>query len=71
MSKKKVIDLEEYKFMNSPKYQSDELLEEAYECESMNKALKLAKQALEVYPDNIDAEIFIVEYEKNPIKKLF
>jgi len=63
MSKNKVIDLEEYKYFNSPKFKSDELLEEALECASKNKALKLAKQALEIYPDNIDAENLIVEYE--------
>lgn len=70
MSKNKVIDLEEYKYFNSPKFKSDELLEEALECTSKNKALKLAKQALDIYPDNIDAENLIAEYEENPIKKL-
>lgn len=70
MSKNKVIDLEEYKYFNSSKFKSDELLEEALDATSKNKALKLAKQALEIYPDNIDAENLIVEFEENPIKKL-
>lgn len=70
MNKNKVIDLDEYKYFNSPKFKSDELLEEALEATSKNKALKLAKQALEIYPDNIDAENLIAEYEENPIKKL-
>lgn len=70
MSKNKVIDLEDYKFFNSPKFKSDELLEEAFECTSKNKAINLAKQALEIYPDNIDAESLIAEFEENPIKKL-
>ena len=70
MSKNKVIDLEEYKYFNSPQFKSDELLEEALEANSKSKALKLAKQALDIYPNNIDAENLIVEYEENPIKKL-
>lgn len=53
MSKNKVIDLDEYKYFNSPKFKSDELLEEA----------------LDIYSDNIDAENLIAEYEENPIKK--
>lgn len=69
MSENKVIDLDEYKF-NSPKFKSDELLEEALEATSKSKALKLAKKALDIYPDNIDAENLIVEFEENPIKKL-
>ena len=70
MSKNKIIELDEYKIFNSPKFKSDELLEEALNATSKNKALKLAKQALEIYPDNIDAENLIVEFEENPIKKL-
>jgi len=70
MSKNKVIDLEEYKYINSPKYKSDELLEQALDATSKSKALKYAKQALEVYPDNIDAEALIAEFEDNPIKRL-
>lgn len=70
MSKNKIIELDEYKYFNSPKFKSDELLEEALEATSKNKALKLAKEALEIYPDNIDAENLIVEFEENPIKKL-
>lgn len=70
MSKDNLIDLEEYKYINSPKFKSDELLEEALDCASKNKTIKLAKQALQIYPDNIDAESLIADYEENPIKKL-
>ena len=63
------VKYEEYKYFNSPKFKSDELLEEVLEATSKNKALKLAKQALDIYPDNIDAENLIAEYEENPIKK--
>ena len=70
MNKDNIIDLEEYKYFNSPKFKSDELLEEALESTSKNNAIKLAKQALEIYPDNIDAENLIAEYEENLIKKL-
>lgn len=70
MDNKNVIDLEEYKYFNSPQYKSDELLEEALEATSKSKALKLAKQALEVYPNNIDAEGLIAEFEENIIKRL-
>ncbi len=55
---------------DNPKFKSDDLLEEAYYSESKTKAIKLAKQALEIYPDNIDAECFIANFEENPIKKL-
>lgn len=71
MSKKdNIINLEEYQFTNSPKFKSNELLEEAFEAETINKALKLAKQALEIYPNNLDAEAFIIENEKSLIKRL-
>ena len=70
MSKNKIIELDEYEYFNSPQFKSDELLEEAINATSKNKAIKLAKQALEIYPDNIDAENLIVEFEENPIKRL-
>ena len=57
-------------FEDEPRFQSDDLLEEAYNTTSKTKAIKLAKQALEIYPDNIDAECFIAEFEENQIKKL-
>jgi len=49
---------------------SDDLLFEAYEEPIKEKAIKLAKQALEINPDNIDAENFITKFETNTIKKL-
>ena len=60
----------EIEFDDDPKFKSDDLLEEAFETTSKTKAIKLAKQALEIYPDNIDAESFIADYEEHQIKKL-
>lgn len=60
----------EIEFDDDPKFQSDDLLEEAYNTSSKTKAIKLAKQALEINPENIDAECFIAEFEENQIKKL-
>lgn len=50
--------------------QSDDLLFEAYEEPIKTKAIKLAKQALEINPNNIDAENFIIQNETNTIKRL-
>lgn len=50
--------------------ESDDLLFEAYNEPIKSKAIKLAKQALEVNPNNIDAENFITNFETNTIKKL-
>ena len=52
------------------KEQSDVLLFEAYDEPVKTKAIKLAKQALEINPDNIDAENFITKHETNAIKRL-
>ena len=54
---------------DNPKFESDDLLEEAYYASSKTRAIRLAKQALEIYPDNIDAECFIANFEENQIKK--
>ena len=70
MRENNIIGFEDYKYFNSPKFKSDELLDEALECTSKTKALKLAKEALEIYPDNIDAENLIAEYEEDLIKRL-
>ena len=59
---------EEEKFIKEE--ESDELLFEAYEEPVKSKAIKLAKQALEINPENIDAENFITRHETNKIKKL-
>lgn len=50
--------------------ESDDLLFEAYDEPIKSKAIKLARQALEVNPNNIDAENFITKFETNAIKKL-
>ncbi len=50
--------------------ESDDLLFEAYEEPIKSKAIKLAKRALEINPNNIDAENFITKFETNTIKKL-
>ena len=62
------MDFENEKFRKME--ESDDLLFEAYEEPIKSKAIKLAKQALEIYPDNIDAENFITNFETNTIKKL-
>ena len=50
--------------------ESDDLLFEAYDEPIKSKAIKLERQALEVNPNNIDAENFITKFETNAIKKL-
>lgn len=62
------MDFEDEEFIK--REQSDDLLFEAYEEPIKSKAIKLAKQALEINPDNIDAENFITKFETNTIKKL-
>lgn len=49
---------------------SDDLLFEAYDEPIKSKAIKLAKQALEINPENTDASNFITKFETNTIKKL-
>ena len=61
---------EEFDFEDSPEFQSDEILEEAYEAETEKEAKKLAKKALEIYPDNIDAQTFLANMEENPVNRL-
>ena len=55
----------EIDYEDDPKFKSDDLLEKAYNTSSKTRAIKLAKQALEIYPDNIDAECFIADFEEN------
>ena len=62
------MDFEDKEFIK--REQSDDLLFEAYEEPVKSKAIKLAKKALEINPDNIDAENFITKFENNTIKKL-
>ena len=54
----------------TPEFKSEELLDEAYEAETEKEARRLAKKALEVYPDNIDAQTFLANMEENPINRL-
>lgn len=68
--KDNMIEVEFDKYFNSPEYKSNEILERAYETPSKIVAKRIAKKALEVYPDNIDAEALIVNFEENSIKKL-
>lgn len=62
------MDFEDEKFIKEE--QSDDLLFEAYDEPIKSRAIKLAKQALEINPNNIDAENFITKFETNTIKKL-
>lgn len=66
----KKLNNNEIEFKETPEMKSNELLDEAYEEISDSKAKKLAKQALEIWPDNIDAECFLADFEKNQIKRL-
>ena len=74
MSKSKIIQFESGKVKSKTtkpdKFKSDELLDKAYEAASKKEALKYAKQALEAYPDNIDAESLIADCEENTIRRL-
>lgn len=60
----------EWDFEDTPEYESDNLLEEAYDAETEKEARKLVKKALEVYPDNIDAQTFLANMEENPVNRL-
>ena len=62
------MDFEDEEFIK--REQSDDLLFEAYDEPVKTKAIKLAKQALELNPNNIDAENFITKHETNTIKRL-
>ena len=62
------MDFEDEEFIK--REQSDDFLFEAYDEPVKLKAIKLAKKALEINPDNIDAENFITKFETNTIKKL-
>ena len=64
----KNMDFEDEEFIK--REQSDDLLFEAYDEPVKTKAIKLAKQALELNPNNIDAENFITKHETNTIKRL-
>lgn len=64
------LDIDELDFENTPEFESDDLLEEAYEAETEKEARRLVKKALEVYPDNIDAQTFLANMEENPINRL-
>lgn len=64
------LNKKEINFEDTPEYESDELLEEAYEAETEKEARSLAKKALEVYPDNIDAQVFLANMERNPVNRL-
>lgn len=57
-------------YQRSPEYKSDNYLYAAYDEENESKKKKLAKQALEIYPDNIDAQILLATFEKDMIKRL-
>ena len=49
---------------------SDDLLFKAYDANTKAQAIKYAKEALKLNPNNIDAENVIIEYEDDSIKRL-
>lgn len=50
--------------------QSYNLLQEAYIANSERNSRKKANDALKLYPQNIDAKLFLLSFEKNFINKL-
>lgn len=49
---------------------SDDILDQAYESNSKSRARELAKKALIIYPDNIDAMVFLADFESTEERKL-
>ena len=49
---------------------SDDILEQAYNADTKMKSKELAKKALIIYPDNIDAMCFLAELENKDSRKL-
>ena len=50
--------------------QSDDYLQLAYDACSVSESKKYFKKALEINPDNIDAKLGLIRFEKGPFKKL-
>lgn len=50
--------------------QADDLLQEAYDAKTEKQAKEYAKQALKLNPKLVDAESFLIEFEKDPLKRL-
>lgn len=56
---------------DNDEYRSDDILEKAREADSKKQAKELAKKALIIYPDNIDAMCFLANFENTLEKKLY
>jgi len=56
--------------MYSAESRSYELLDEAYNASTKEEAIKYARQAIEIFPENIDAECLIANYEEDQVVKL-
>lgn len=56
---------------NNDEYRSDDILEQAREAVSKKQAKELAKKALIIYPDNIDAMCYLANFENTLEKKLY
>ena len=70
MKNSKIIKFDDIQNSYSNKERSYDILEEACNVSSKSKAKKLARQALDIYPDNFDAELFLLDFEEDQIKKL-
>lgn len=74
MSKSKIIQFDNNKYArklsDDPIERSDELLDMAIDSTSKAQAVKYVKQALEAYPDNIDAQSMLADFEEDIIKRL-
>lgn len=60
----------DYEYDEDDESRSYDMLERAYKANSLKQARELAKRALIIYEDNIDAQVFIAELENNETKKL-
>jgi len=61
------IDLEKIDQKFLMQEESDELLGKARAARSAKKAIEFAKKALQVWPENIDAERFLIEFEDDEL----
>lgn len=59
-----------YEYDEDEESRSYDMLERAYKANSLKQARELAKRALIIYSDNIDAHVFLAELENNESKKL-
>lgn len=57
-------------FEDGNEIKSDDLLDRAYCAETIEEQRRLAKKALKINPENLDAEVFLATLEDSPIKTI-